>query len=60
MGSAEVEVMAGKDVTAEVICTLANVLVTVEFDELFKKSFNLRPLLWLIRQTKLEPALPLS
>ena len=52
--------MAGKDVTAEVICTLANVLVTVEFDELFKKSFNLRPLLWLIRQTKLEPALPLS
>ena len=40
MGSAEVEVMAGKDVTAEVICTLANVLVTVEFDELFKKSFK--------------------
>ena len=38
VGSAEVEVMAGKDVTAEVICTLANVLVTVEFDELFKKS----------------------
>lgn len=32
--------MAGKDVTAEVICTLANVLVTVEFDELFKKSFK--------------------
>jgi pyruvate kinase len=40
VGSAEVEVMAGKDVTAEVICTLANVLVTVEFDELFKKSFK--------------------
>ena len=40
VGSAEVEVMAGKDVTAEVICTLANVLVTVEFDELSKKSFK--------------------
>ena len=40
VGSKEVDVVAGKDVTAEVICTLANVLVTVEFDEKFKESFK--------------------
>lgn len=40
VGSKEVDVVAGKDVTAEIVCTLANVLVTVEFDEKFKESFN--------------------
>ena len=40
VGSKEVDVVAGKDVTAEVICRLANVLVTVEFDEKFKESFK--------------------
>lgn len=40
VGSKEVDVVASKDVTAEVICTLANVLVTVEFDEKFKESFK--------------------
>ena len=40
VGSKEVEVIAGQEKTAEVVCTLANVLVTVEFDEKFKQSFK--------------------
>lgn len=40
VGSTEVEVLPGKDVTANVTCTLANVLVTVEFDSKFKQSFR--------------------
>ena len=40
VGSTEVEVTAGGNVTANVICTLANVLVTVEFDKQFKESFK--------------------
>lgn len=40
VGSTVVEVLPGKDITANVTCTLANVLVTVEFDSKFKQSFR--------------------
>lgn len=40
VGSAEAVVSAGKNATAGVVCTLANVLVTVEFDEKFKEGFS--------------------
>lgn len=39
-GSAEAAVVSGQDVTANVICTLANVLVTVNFDTKFKEGFK--------------------
>lgn len=40
VGSTEVEVLPDKDITANVTCTLANVLVTVEFDQKFKQGFK--------------------
>lgn len=39
-GSAQVAVQTGKEVTATVTCTLANVKVTVNFDESFVKAFQ--------------------
>ena len=39
-GSVQVTVEQGKEVTAEVICKLANVKVTVNFDESFTNSFK--------------------
>lgn len=39
-GSAEATVVSGQDVTANVTCTLANVLVTVNFDTKFKEGFK--------------------
>ncbi|QJE29543.1 DUF4493 domain-containing protein [Parabacteroides distasonis] len=38
-GSKEVTIVAGKKSTAELACTLANVKVTVAFDESFSRSF---------------------
>ena len=38
-GSKEVTILAGKKSTAELTCTLANVKVTVAFDESFLRSF---------------------
>ncbi len=38
-GSREVTIVAGKKSTAELACTLANVKVTVAFDESFSRSF---------------------
>lgn len=39
-GSSDVTVVSGLDVTANVTCTLANVLVTVNFDTKFKEGFK--------------------
>ncbi len=39
-GSTQVTVVKGKEVTANVTCTLANVKVTVNFDESFAKVFQ--------------------
>lgn len=39
-GSVQVAVQTGKEVTATVTCTLANVKVTVNFDESFVKAFQ--------------------
>ena len=39
-GSSDVTVVSGQDVTANVTCTLANVLVTVNFDTKFKEGFK--------------------
>lgn len=39
-GSKEVTVEAGKEVTAEITCTLANVKVTVNFDQSFIDAFK--------------------
>lgn len=38
-GSAQVTILEGKEMTADITCKLANVKVTVNFDETFKKSF---------------------
>lgn len=38
-GSTKVTVLEGKEMTADIICKLANVKVTVNFDDSFKKSF---------------------
>ena len=39
-GSKEITIEAGKEETAEIICTLANVKVTVNFDQSFIDAFN--------------------
>lgn len=39
-GSTQVTVVAGKEVTASIICTLANVKVTVNFEDSFTNSFK--------------------
>ncbi len=39
-GSTEVFVAAGKECTAELTCTLANVMVTVSFDKSFSSAFQ--------------------
>lgn len=39
-GSTKITVAQGKEVTADVICKLANVMVTVNFDNAFKQSFR--------------------
>lgn len=38
-GSTKVTVLEGKEMTADIICKLANVKVTVNFDDSFKKIF---------------------
>ncbi|WP_455635736.1 DUF4493 domain-containing protein [Parabacteroides sp.] len=39
-GSTQVTVIEGKEMTADIICKLANVKVTVNFDDSFTKSFK--------------------
>ena len=55
-GSAQVTIPKGKEVTANIICTLANVKVTVNFDATFVQPSNLRrpPLLLKFRVNSLN------
>ena len=39
-GSTQVTIVAGKEVTASITCTLANVKVTVNFEDSFTNSFK--------------------